>query len=187
MEIKRAGTQPPAKARPSISPARCGSIRFQPARAGPGRVAPGHLRAGRAHGLAHASARPDPDRHRRLRPGAARGRPDRGDPARRRGLVRAGREALAWRHAHHGDEPHRHPGEARTARPSTGWSTSATSNTGRNPPCDPSGTGSAGPKQKTNQQRSPPASRTSTERMMQKRKLGNSGLEVSASGSAAWG
>ena len=72
-----------------------------------------HLRARRAHGMAHAPARPDPDRHLRLRPGAALGRPDRGDPARRRGLVRAGREALARRRANHGDDAHRHPGKAR--------------------------------------------------------------------------
>ena len=48
-----------------------------------------HLRARRAHRLAHASARPDPHRHLWLRPGAALGRPDRGDPPRRRRLVRA--------------------------------------------------------------------------------------------------
>ena len=50
----------------------------------------GNLRAGSAHCMAHASARPDSHRHGWLRLGTALGRPDRGDPARRRGLVPAG-------------------------------------------------------------------------------------------------
>ena len=36
------------------------------------------------------------------------GGPEGGDPARRRGLVSAGREALARRRGDHGDDPHRH-------------------------------------------------------------------------------
>ena len=102
----------------------------------PGRPSPArgrrrqrHVRARRAHGVAHASARPDADRDGRLRLGAARGRADRGDPAGRRRLVPARREALARRHADHGDDAHRHSGSSSTARPSTGWSRSATSNT----------------------------------------------------------
>ena len=71
-----------------------------------------HLRARRPHRLAHASARPDADRHLRLRPGAALGRSHRGDPSGRRDLVRAGRKALARRSAGHGDDPHRHSGKA---------------------------------------------------------------------------
>ena len=41
------------------------------------------------------------------------GGPDRGNPARRRGLVSAGRKALARGDADDGDDAHRHPGEAR--------------------------------------------------------------------------
>ena len=44
---------------------------------------------------------------------AALGRPDRGNPAGRRGLVPAGREALARRRANHGHDAHRHSGTAR--------------------------------------------------------------------------
>ena len=44
---------------------------------------------------------------------AALGRADRGDPAGRRGLVPARREALARRVADHGDDAHRHSGAAR--------------------------------------------------------------------------
>jgi len=54
-------------------------------------------------------------------PGSARGRSDRGNPARRHRLVRAGREALARGRADHRDEPHRHSGKAQRLRPSTGW------------------------------------------------------------------
>ena len=75
MEIKRAGSQPSGK-----GPADwfTGAVRIDPLLSPPSRLvppAPRHLRARRAHRLAHASARPDPDRHRRLRLGAARGRP----------------------------------------------------------------------------------------------------------------
>ncbi len=41
------------------------------------------------------------------------GGPDRGDPARRCGLVLAGREALARRYANYGHDAHRHSGEER--------------------------------------------------------------------------
>ncbi len=41
------------------------------------------------------------------------GGPDRGDPARRCGLVRARREALAWRRSDDGHDAHCHPGKAR--------------------------------------------------------------------------
>ena len=113
MEIKRSGSQPSGK-----GPADwfTGTVRIDPlfqapdpARARRQR----HIRAGRPDGLAHASARPDADRHGRLRLGAALGRADRGNPARRRGLVPARREALARRHADHGDDAHRHSGRAR--------------------------------------------------------------------------
>ena len=114
MEIKRSGSQPSGK-----GPADwfTGTVRidplFQATDAGARARGKRHLRAGRAHRLAHPSARSDADRHRRLRPGAARGRPDRGNPAGRRRLVRAGRKALARRGAHHRHDPHRHPGGAR--------------------------------------------------------------------------
>src|SRR4030095_6398151 len=48
-----------------------------------------------------------------LRPGAARGRSDRGDPFWRRGLVLARREALAWRFGLDRHDSYRHPGTAR--------------------------------------------------------------------------
>ena len=130
MEIKRVGSRPSGK-----GPAEwfTGAVRIDPAvrrrRAGAGRGGHGHLRAGGADGLAHPSARPDPDRHRRLRLGAARGRTGRGDPAGRRGLVRARREALARRHGHHGHDATSRSRKSWAARPSTGWSRSPTSST----------------------------------------------------------
>ena len=114
MEIKRSGSQPSGK-----GPAEyfTGTVRIdplfqatEPARAA-GRQR--HVRARRPHRLAYASARPDAHRHGRLRPGPALGRPDRGDPAGRRGLVSAGREALARGDADDGHDAHRHPGAAR--------------------------------------------------------------------------
>ena len=130
MDIKRSGRSRPPKGRPNISPV--GARRPAVPAAGTGahvrRVR--HLRAGRPHRLAHASARADADRHRRLRVGAARGRPDRGNTARRRRLVSARREALARRNADHRDDAYRDHGNARRARMSIGWSMSATSNTG---------------------------------------------------------
>ncbi len=73
----------------------------------------GHLRAWRAHRLAYPSARSGSHRHDGLRPGAARGRPDRGNSPRRRRCLRARREALARRRAHDRHDPYRHPGGAR--------------------------------------------------------------------------
>src|SRR5207237_146011 len=61
----------------------------------------------------HAPARPDLDRDRRLRVGAALGRAERGHPAGGRDLVPARRKALARSHGHHGPDAHRHPGKAR--------------------------------------------------------------------------
>src|SRR6266852_5500562 len=71
-----------------------------------------HLRARRAHGLAHPSARPDPDRDVGPWMGSARGRADRGHPAGRRGLVCARREALARRDADDGDDAYCGSGKA---------------------------------------------------------------------------
>ena len=48
-----------------------------------------------------------------LRPGAARGRPDRGDPARRRRLVFRPARSTGTAPAHHRHDAHRHPGSAR--------------------------------------------------------------------------
>ena len=131
MEIKRSGSQPSGKGPADYF---TGTVRIDPlfrgARPGTRARRQRHVRARRPHGLAHASARPDADRHGRLRLGAALGRPGRGNPARRRGLVSARREALAWRGADHGDDAHRHSGSARTAKSSTGWKRSATTNTG---------------------------------------------------------
>ena len=92
MEIKRGGSQPSRKGPVETgSPARCASIRCSrrtdPARASGASVT---FEPGARTRLAHASARPDADRHRGLRLGAARGRPGRGDPAGRRGLVPPG-------------------------------------------------------------------------------------------------
>ena len=113
MEIKRNGSQPSGKGpadyftgdgphRPAVRGARTGA-RSRRQR---------HVRAGRPHRLAYASARPDLDRHVRPRLGAALGRPDRGNPARRRRLVSARREALARRRADDGDDAYRHSGSA---------------------------------------------------------------------------
>ena len=116
----RIGSQPSAK-----GPADwfTGTVRIDPLVRShdPARVGRGerHVRAGCPHRVAHPPARPDADRHRRLRLGAAGGRAGRGDPARRRGVVPAGREALARGRADHRDDAHRHPGKARTARRST--------------------------------------------------------------------
>ena len=76
MEIKRAGSQPSGK-----GPADwfTGTVRidplFQRQRPGARGRRQRHVRARRAHGVAHASARADADRHLRLRAGAARGGP----------------------------------------------------------------------------------------------------------------
>jgi hypothetical protein len=71
------------------------------------------LRAGCADGMAHPSARSNPYRNCRIRLGPAPGRANRGDSTRGRGMVRAPRKALAWGHANHGNDPHRHSGKAR--------------------------------------------------------------------------
>ena len=112
MDIKRAAPSPPARGRRTGSPARCGSIRCSP-RPTPARVGgasvtfePGARTAWHTHPLGQTLI---------VTAGcgrvAALGRPDRGDPARRRGLVPAGRKALARRHADHRHDPYRHPGK----------------------------------------------------------------------------
>ena len=114
MDIKRSGSQPSGK-----GPADwfTGTVRIdplfqatEPARAAGASVTfePGARTAWHTHPLgqtlivtAGAGLR------------AALGRPDRGDPPGRRGLVPAGREALARRLADHRDDAHRHSGAAR--------------------------------------------------------------------------
>ena len=114
MEIKRSGSQPSRK-----GPADwfTGTVRIDPlfqvhapARAAGASVT---FEPGRPDGVAHPPAGADPDHHGRLRLGPAGGRPGRGSPSRRRGLVPAGREALARCHADHGHDAYRHPGTAR--------------------------------------------------------------------------
>src|SRR5580658_320102 len=63
--------------------------------------------------MAYASARSNPDRLLRLRPGPALGRSDRGDTSGGRDLVSAWREALARSIPSHCDDPFRHSGKAR--------------------------------------------------------------------------
>ena len=98
MDIKRSGSQPSGK-----GPAEyfTGTVRIDPLfqAPDPARVAgasvtfePGARTAWHTHPLG-----PDPHRHVGQRTGAALGRSDRGNPAGRCGLVRAGREALARR------------------------------------------------------------------------------------------
>ena len=72
-----------------------------------------HLRARRADGVAHASARPDADRHRGAGLDPARGRAGRGDPTRRRRVVRAGGKALARRDRDQRHDAYRDTGAAR--------------------------------------------------------------------------
>ena len=81
MEIRRSGSQPSGKGPTDWF---TGTVRidllFQapdPARV----LRQRHVRTRRPDSMAHASARSDPDRDGRLRPGAALGRPDRGNPA----------------------------------------------------------------------------------------------------------
>ena len=96
MEIKRSGAQPSGR-----GPAEyfTGTVHIDPLFEAPDparvRGASVTFEPGARTRLAHASAGPDADRDRWARMGAALGRPDRGDPAGRRGLVRARREALA--------------------------------------------------------------------------------------------
>jgi hypothetical protein len=119
MDIKRAGSQPSGK---GPSDWFTGTVRLDPlfqapapARVGGASVTfePG----ARTHCLAHPSARSDSDRHGWMRLGAARRRPNRGNPPRRCRVVPPRREALAWRHAENGNDTHRHSGSA-------GWQTS---------------------------------------------------------------
>src|SRR5258706_13557180 len=63
--------------------------------------------------MAHPPARPDADRHIRLRLGVKRRRHENGNTSGRRGLVPAERKALAWRHQDDGDDPYRNTGTAR--------------------------------------------------------------------------
>src|SRR3974377_920087 len=60
--------------------------------------------------VAHPTARPDPDRHVRTWLGAVCRWSDRGNPPRRRRLVSAWREALAWRDGDDRDDAYRHYG-----------------------------------------------------------------------------
>ena len=112
MDIIRAGSQPSGK-----GPAEyfTGTVRIDPLNAPPepARVSmalvtfePG------ARTAWHTPARADAHRHRRMRPGAARGWPDRGNPPWRRCVVPTRGEALARGRAGHGNEPHSHPGKA---------------------------------------------------------------------------
>ena len=124
-----------ARSPPSKGPAEyfTGTVRIDPLFQAPaparGARRQCHLRAGRTNRLAHPSARPNPDCHRGLRPGAARGRAGRGNPPGRRGLVCAWRKTLAWRRADDGDDAYRHRRKRKTAKSSTGWRRSVTSNT----------------------------------------------------------
>src|ERR1700741_3163201 len=63
--------------------------------------------------VAHPSARPDPDRHLWTWLGAVCGWTDRGNPPRRRRLVSAWREALAWRDSDDRDDACRRYGIAK--------------------------------------------------------------------------
>ena len=114
MDIKRAGSKPSTK-----GPADwfTGTVRIDPlfdatapARAAGARVTfePGARTAWHTHPLGQTLI-VTVGRGRVQREGG----PDRGDPAGRRRLVRAGREALARRVAHDGHDAHRHPGGAR--------------------------------------------------------------------------
>ena len=129
IDIKRNGSRPPPKGRPTGLPGRCASTPFsrqpQPARAAPRQVTfePGARTAWHTHPLGQTLIVTAG-----LRPGAARGRPRRGNPRRRRGLVSA--RDKHW----HGAAPttamtHIAIQEPSTARTWTGWRRSATSST----------------------------------------------------------
>ena len=114
MEIKRSGSQPSGKGPADYF---TGTVRIDPlfqapdparARGASVTFEPGARTAWHTHPLGQTL-----DRHVRLRVGAGLGRPGRGDPPRRRGLVCAGREALARRDAHDRHDAYRHPGGAR--------------------------------------------------------------------------
>jgi hypothetical protein len=98
MDIKRNGSRPSGKGPEAWF---TGTVRVDPLfQAGdPARVSGGQVTfepGARTH-VAQSSAGPDPYRHIRSRLGAMRGWTDRGSPPRRRYLVSAWREALAWR------------------------------------------------------------------------------------------
>ena len=131
MEIHLAGYAADAHARRrNISPARCCRIRDHCHR-GAGAAglhprlasSPGARTAWHSHPLG-----PDALRDLRRRPGAGQGRTGPGNPARRRRLDSAGREALAWRVADQRHDPHRHAGSARRQLCRPGWSRSPTRN-----------------------------------------------------------
>ena len=96
LEIKRNDTRPSSKGPADYF---TGTVHVEPLFQAP---APARVRGAtslssrRPHRLAHAPARPDPDRYSRFRSGSAFGRSNRGNPPRGRGLVSARREALAW-------------------------------------------------------------------------------------------
>ena len=113
MEIKRIGSQPSGKGPADYF---TGTVRVDPLfdAPDPARVAgasvtfePGARTAWHTHPLGQTLI---------VTSGCGRaqrwGGPDRGDPAGRRGLVRARRKALARRGANHGHDPHRHSGKA---------------------------------------------------------------------------
>ena len=113
MEIKRIGSVPSGKGPADYF---TGTVRVDklidapdPARVNGASVTfePGARTAWHTHPLGQTL-----DRHLRLWPRAALGRPHRGDPAWGCDLVRAGREALARRGANHGDDAYGHSGEA---------------------------------------------------------------------------
>lgn len=114
MEIKRVGSQPSAK---GPSEWFTGTVRIDPLFTAPDPAlvagAKRNLRAMCSNGLAHASARSDPHRYFRLRPGTARGRPHRGGSSWRCGLVRAKREALARSRSQHSHDSHCYSGKER--------------------------------------------------------------------------
>jgi hypothetical protein len=80
LEIKRAGTQPSAK---GPSDWFTGTVRIDPLfQASDPSLVQGASVIFEPGSLAYTPVRPNADCHRRLRLGSARGRPDRGDPAR---------------------------------------------------------------------------------------------------------
>ena len=90
------------------------------ARSGAVALGLGAFRAGRAHGLAHPSARADFAHHLRHRPRADLGRADPPGPRRRYGVDPAGREALARRHPRTRHGAYRHAGSIKAANTLSG-------------------------------------------------------------------
>ena len=130
MEIKRSGSQPSVK-----GPADwfTGTVRIDPlvATTSPARVAREASPLNRCRtASAYPPARAIPDRHSRLRSGSTRRRRDRTDQTRRCGLDFAARKTSAWGRADDRDDSSTSRfRRALTARPSTGWSASATTST----------------------------------------------------------